>query len=451
MSFNTKTVSEGVIQRQKYYYDDLNQLVREDNLDLNKTIIYSYDLGGNITSTTEYAYQMGSTVSGTPTITNTYSYTDSNWKDKLTSYNGNNITYDAIGNPLSYYNGFSFTWEKGRQLASATNGTDTVTYVYDHDGRRVGKTVNGVTSSYTLEGDKVLFERNGDTSLWYYYDASGAPVAIKVDNVIHLYRKNLQGDITGIYSGLSGELLVSYVYDAWGKVTATDEANTTESAELCELNPYLYRGYRYDHETGLYYLQSRYYDPETGRFINADVFVSTNQGILSANMFAYCENNPVNLIDPEGHVGFNSVNISVLMTDGAAAAGGCLLLGFATLFTDLSKKKTQFISVSIPRVKTSEIARTRSESQTDSYWQADLVDKKLKVSTPLTFNEACLRVSMGGSVMCKDKESAKAILFTNHYHNWVGPERSNVEGAYLHYHPARNHKGYDSIHIWFYE
>ena len=310
---NIETISEGGVQRQKYYYDDLNQLVREDNLDLNKTIIYSYDLGGNITSTTEYAYQMGSTVSGTPTITNTYSYTDSNWKDKLTSYNGNNITYDAIGNPLSYYNGFSFTWEKGRQLASATNGTDTVTYTYDHEGHRVSKTVNGITSSYTLEGDKVLFERNGDTNLWYYYDASGAPVAIKVDNVIHLYQKNLQGDITGIYSGLSGELLVSYVYDAWGKPVITDEADTDESAELIELNPYLYRGYRYDSETGLYYLQSRYYDPETGRFVNADIFVSTGNGVLSANMFAYCENNPVMGYDPSGYV---PILYSVMMTDG---------------------------------------------------------------------------------------------------------------------------------------
>ncbi|MBR5339186.1 MAG: RHS repeat-associated core domain-containing protein, partial [Lachnospiraceae bacterium] len=121
------------------------------------------------------------------------------------------------------------------------------------------------------------------------------------DNVIHLYRKNLQGDITGIYSGLSGELLVSYVYDAWGKVTATDEANTTKSAELIELNPYLYRGYRYDHETGLYYLQSRYYDPETGRWINSDMVIAeVNTSVKGSNLFAYCFNNPVNMEDQTG-------------------------------------------------------------------------------------------------------------------------------------------------------
>lgn len=92
--------------------------------------------------------------------------------------------------------------------------------------------------------------------------------------VLYFYRKNLQGDVTGVYKGSTGALIVSYVYDAWGKVTATDEAGTTESANVLTYNPYLYRGYRY-------------YDPETGRFINADGYVSTGHGMFSANMFAY--------------------------------------------------------------------------------------------------------------------------------------------------------------------
>ena len=299
---NIETVSEGGVQRQKYWYDSLNQLIREDNLDLNKTIVYSYDLGGNLTATEEYAYQTGDTVTGTPTTTNSYTYGDSNWKDKLTAYNGNSITYDQIGNPLSYHNGFSFTWQKGRQLASATSGTTTVNYIYNSDGYRTAKTVGETEILYTLEGDQVLFELNGDVELRYFYDAAGAPIAFSMgsDPILYLYRKNLQGDITGVYSGSTGALLVSYVYDAWGKVTATDVAQTTESAEVLNYNPYLYRGYRYDSETELYYLNSRYYDPETGRFINADGTVSTEQGILCANMFAYCENNPITRIDSNG-------------------------------------------------------------------------------------------------------------------------------------------------------
>ena len=302
---NIETISEGGIQRQKYYYNSLNQLIREDNLDLNKTFVYSYDLGGNITSTAEYAYQTGATVTGTPTITNSYTYSDSNWKDKLTAYNGNSISYDAIGNPLSYYNGFAFTWQKGRQLASASNGTTSISYTYKNDGYRTSKTVNGTTTDYTLEGSNVLIEKTGSDYVWYYYDAAGAPVAMATGSgpSLYIYRKNLQGDITGIYSGSTGTLLVSYTYDAWGKVTATNVAGTTESATVLARNPYLYRGYRYDSETGLYYLNSRYYDPETGRFINADGFVSTGQGILASNMFAYCENNPVNRQDKNGQWG----------------------------------------------------------------------------------------------------------------------------------------------------
>ena len=302
---NIETIVEGGTQRQKYYYDSLNQLIREDNLDLNQTIVYSYDLGGNIISTQVYPYQTGATVTGTPSATNTYTYGDSNWKDKLTAYNGSSITYDAIGNPTSYYNGYIFTWQKGRQLAGAVSGTNTVSYTYNNDGYRTSKTVNGTLVQYTLEGSQVRFERNGDVHLWYYYDAAGAPIAFSMENnpVLYFYRKNLQGDVTGVYKGSTGALLVSYVYDSWGKVTATDEAGTTESANVLTYNPYLYRGYRYDSETGLYYLNSRYYDPETGRFINADGYVSTEQGQLSANMFAYCENNPVNRSDSEGALG----------------------------------------------------------------------------------------------------------------------------------------------------
>ena len=301
---NIETIAEGGTQRQKYYYDSLNQLIREDNLDLNQTIVYSYDLGGNIISTQAYPYQTGATVSGTPSATNTYTYGDSNWKDKLTAYNGSSITYDAIGNPTSYYNGYTFTWQKGRQLAGATNGTNTVSYTYNNDGYRTSKTVNGTLVQYTLEGSQVRFEKNGSLYLWYYYDASGAPVAFSMQGtpVLYFYRKNLQGDVTGVYKGSTGALLVSYVYDAWGKVTATDVAGTTESADVLTYNPYLYRGYRYDAETGLYYLNSRYYDPETGRFINADdvANIGAEDMLLGHNLFAYCLNNPVNCIDEEG-------------------------------------------------------------------------------------------------------------------------------------------------------
>ena len=146
------------------------------------------------------------------------------------------------------------------------------------------------------------YERKGNGNLWYYYDASGSPVGMSLGSTVrkYFYRKNLQRDVTGIVSGDTGELLVSYRYDVWGKPEITDEAGTSENAELMERNCLLYRGCFYDHETGLYYLQSRYYDPEVGRFINADTIVNTEKHILGNNIFAYCYNNPNLYTDDQG-------------------------------------------------------------------------------------------------------------------------------------------------------
>ena len=96
----------------------------------------------------------------------------------------------------------------------------------------------------------------------------------------------------------SGSEVVSYTYDAWGNILST---TGSMASTLGALNPLRYRGYVYDEETNLYYLQSRYYDPEMGRFINADVFTSTGQGTLGSNMYAYCLNNPVRYTDDSGY------------------------------------------------------------------------------------------------------------------------------------------------------
>ncbi|MEA4827826.1 MAG: LamG-like jellyroll fold domain-containing protein, partial [Clostridium sp.] len=143
---NIKTITEGgkVIT---YYYDELNQLTREDNQVLNKTITYSYDAGGNILSKAEYSYTTGDL--GTATSTISYGYEDSNWKDKLTSFNGKEITYDAIGNPLTY-DGYTFIWEQGRQLADIKGNSKDISFKYNVDGIRTEKTINGVTTKYHL-------------------------------------------------------------------------------------------------------------------------------------------------------------------------------------------------------------------------------------------------------------------------------------------------------------
>ena len=132
-------------------------------------------------------------------------------------------------------------------------------------------------------------------TLNFAYDASGTPMSVSYNGTAYYYASNILGDVSAILTS-AGTALVQYTYDAWGNIhtTATNEA-------LAEANPLRYRGYVYDTETEYYYLQTRYYDPEVGRFLNADGFVSTGQGILGNNMFAYCGNSPVVNKDPEGN------------------------------------------------------------------------------------------------------------------------------------------------------
>ena len=136
----------------------------------------------------------------------------------------------------------------------------------------------------------------GSNSLYFTYDANGTPLTVTYNGTTYYYATNLQGDITAILNS-AGTAVVTYTYDAWGNILDTDGKL---SPTLGTLNPLRYRGYVYDVETGLYYLQSRYYNPEWGRFISADAYISTGQGVLGHNMFAYCLNNPIMYADPCG-------------------------------------------------------------------------------------------------------------------------------------------------------
>ena len=207
---------------------------------------------------------------------------------------GEVITYDAIGNPTSYHNGtwWSFGWEQGRQLATASNGTDTVSYTYDADGLRTSKTVNGTVHTYYYAGSKLLRETYGTNTLDFFYDASGYPFALKYNGDLYYYITNLQGDVMSIVDA-QGEVVAAYEYDPYGNIL-------TATGPLADVNPLRYRGYVYDNETNFYYLQSRYYDPEIARFLNADSYASTGQGVLGNNMFAYCLNNPIIYTDTTG-------------------------------------------------------------------------------------------------------------------------------------------------------
>ena len=292
---NITAISDGT-DTTAYVYDAKGQLTRENNQAANKTWVYTYDNGGNITSKTEYAYTTGTP--GSPTSTKSYTYGDTSWKDLLTGYDGATLTYDTIGN-LTSDGTWSYTWQHGRQLASAGNGTKSLTYAYNADGRRISKTyVNGENTTearYYYAGNQLSKMTRGDKTLVFTYDSLG-PRSVVYNGSNYYYLRNAQGDVLGIVNAY-GAVVASYTYDAWGNVLSV---SGSMSGTLGTLNPLRYRGYVYDTETKLYYLNSRYYNPATGRFINADIFVSTGQGTLGSNMYAYCGNNPVNKSDPSG-------------------------------------------------------------------------------------------------------------------------------------------------------
>ena len=287
--------------QESYTYDAKNQLTRHDSVTQNCTITYSYDAGGNITAKNIYAYTTGSLDGKTATETVNYTYGNDAWKDELTSYKGEAIEYDEIGNP-ELYRGWTMGWE-GRQLKSAGKNGTNLSFTYDSEGIRTSKTVGSTTTKYLLNGTQILAQKTGSTTLSFFYDQQGNRVAMADgNNNFYYYIYNVQGDVIALADASTGKLSATYTYDAWGKCTVTNASGYTIGTQ----NPFRYRGYYYDTETGLYYLQTRYYDPEVGRFINADG--QLNEGVLGYNMFAYCENNPVMKVDPTGTISWDGLH-----------------------------------------------------------------------------------------------------------------------------------------------
>ncbi|MCL1791011.1 MAG: hypothetical protein FWG40_06600, partial [Peptococcaceae bacterium] len=225
------------------------------------------------------------------------------------------------------YLGYTMGWT-GRQLTSLSgNGITSGSFKYDANGLRSQKKINGLTTDYYYAGNKLLCEKRGTTEYHYQYDAFGRPCRISYQNsggttVGYYFTHNTRGDVEEIYNA-NGALQARYIYDAWGKTVSVQNASGTEissQTHIAHINPFRYRGYYFDVETGLYYLGSRYYDPETGRFINSDGLID-NRGLNTQNLYQYCGNNPINNIDPSGHLFFIIVGVVALLA--ILALTGC--------------------------------------------------------------------------------------------------------------------------------
>ena len=262
-SYHIGEVTDEHIDAEKLKSSPTTQLVSRITYSDGRTIDYEYDAEERITKVTdsvdgvtEYTYDalgqlLTETVNGTQvnvmTYDNygnilsrngvTYTYGDSAWKDLLTGYGGQTISYDAQGNPTSYL-GHTLTWEKGRQLKTFDGNT----YTYNANGIRTSKTVDGAEHKYILEGTKILRETWCGVSLEPLYDNEENVCGIMYLGKAYYFRKNLQGDVIAI-TDKDGQTVARYTYDAWGVSAIVQDV--TEDA-IATVNPYRYRSCCYD-------------------------------------------------------------------------------------------------------------------------------------------------------------------------------------------------------------
>ena len=320
---NITSIVKGSNEYRSYLYDDLGQLTQERNVSSSTMTSFSYNHLGNIVekhindynginekAKVRYGYSADSNAGWNYLLT---SITTEDYTSGTTVTTTETIDYDAIGNPITY-RGAAMAW-RGRQLTGHTKNGVTSTFSYDADGLRSSKTVGNVKSEYQYVGDQLFYEKRGDSQEFYYfYDSYGNLSKIyytfhnlnnnTTSRAVYHALTNAQGDVVALYNS-SGSLVAQYEYDAWGNTLSIKDASgaaITAWYNIAVANPIRYRGYYYDADLGLYYLQSRYYDSGVGRFINADdsKYIDASGTVLGGNLFAYCENNPVMYYDPSG-------------------------------------------------------------------------------------------------------------------------------------------------------
>ena len=290
---------------------------------LDKTFIYEYNNNGNLVKIKQYSYTTATTPSGTPTE-KVFTYSTA-YADKLTNADGESISYNAMGYPTAY-DGYTTSWTNGRltQLSVGTLATGKTTYSYTYNalGQRTkrsysrGLSLQGGTAvilgellssqktfAYDASGRLIAEnthctyhrEEDDDTKVVYLYDDSGVIGMVYTYNgstQTFYFRKNLLGDILAIYN-TNGNKVVGYNYDAFGNCEISSD---TTSYSVANANSFRYRGYYYDSDTGLYYLNSRYYSPTWRRFISPDNASAINSDAVNGlNLYTYASNNPVGI------------------------------------------------------------------------------------------------------------------------------------------------------------
>ena len=312
-----------------YIYDSFGRLIQENNKSLDKTFVYEYNESGNIISAKAYNYTTESVDGVNPISTDSYTY-DSTVKDRLTVFKGDAITYDSMGYPIKLVDGsttYTYTWTKGKLTGfskfSSIGGRHSYTYTYDAYGRRIKKLytffpgaqvsvvyTSRVTTNYTYDLSGRLIKEsatevysdlsNSTRESVYLYDENsivGVDFTQNGSTSTYYFDRNIKGDVIGIYNA-SGTQIAKYSYDSWGNAKLT----TYSTNNFSGYNPIRYRGYYFDAESGFYFLNTRYYNPAWRRFISPDNTAYLDHDTPNGlNLYAYCNNDPVNYSDPSGN------------------------------------------------------------------------------------------------------------------------------------------------------
>ena len=300
---NVTKVTENSSQTGKAYaYDAQGQLIREYDPDKKVWLGYKYDAGGNLTEVRSYPAAENGDPEGEGTVIMSFAY-GSAWKDQLTAMTVDgtirNFTYDANGNLLSDGK-YTYSWTKGSMLAKVTGDGLEAAYTYDASGIRTSKTVNGVKTEYLTAGGSILAEKKNGVWQHYLYDGSGQLTAIRYKGADYYYIRDGLMSITGLVDA-NGGAVVNYRYDSWGKLISI---TGSMAGTLGKDNPYRFKGYYYDEETGFYYISSRYYNPSICRFLSADILeaLEVQEDLYDKNRYAYCDNNPIMRVDIYGAI-----------------------------------------------------------------------------------------------------------------------------------------------------
>ena len=309
---NIISVSKNGAQVKAYTYDSLNRLIKEKNIDTDIEIWYTYDRYGNISTKTVNGEEIR------------YVYDKAGIK--LLSYGDQSYSYDNLNNPINlnatYY---TLTWSKN-QLASARAASHVVSFTYDADGLLLTRSIGGQNEKFFYEEGRLIRRlENYTTATDFLYGQEGL-IGFTYNGEKYLYEKNLLGDIVKIIDS-TGAIVGEYSYTAFGECTIVTNINN-----IASINPFRYRGYYLESNTGLYYLKSRFYNPVTGRFISQDSLKYLQPDTINGlNLFAYCYNNPTIHVDPSGHSAILVIGLlvgSFIVGSGASVVSQGLTYGW---------------------------------------------------------------------------------------------------------------------------